>query len=148
MTMAPAKRRASCTIHPDPALDALKVMDAAKGFTLVEVLVALVIAAILASGLLAMQQYGLNQAGRADVLWLHLNTAQEALMGRNIGLETSSLVSSNGLASSVTPPFGQAPSSAWITTSPPSAERPSPWLTLTTRVQGQETKWSWPLASP
>lgn len=142
MTRALARRRASCTIHPNPA------PDAARGFTLVEVLVALVIAAILASGLLAMQQHGLNQASRADVLWLHLNTAQEALMGRNIGLETSSLVSSNGLASGATPPGGMAPSSVWITTSPPTPKWPSPWLTLTTRVHGQETQWSWPVTSP
>jgi prepilin-type N-terminal cleavage/methylation domain-containing protein len=118
-----------------------------RGFTLVEVLVALVIAAILASGLLAAQRHGLNQASRADVLWLHLNTAQEALMGqdigRNIGREDSQLTVSGGMT-----PDGRDPLAIRITTNPPTPERPSPWVTLTTRLEGRELEWSWPAVSP
>ena len=122
-----------------------------RGFTLVEVLVALVIAAILASGLLASQRHGLNQARQADVLWLHLNTAQEALMGRdigrdigrNIGRGDSQLTVSGGMT-----PDGRDPLAVRITTNPPTPERPSPWVTLTTRLEGRELEWSWPAVSP
>ena len=114
-----------------------------RGFTLVEVLVALVIAAILASGLLASQRHGLNQARQADVLWLHLNTAQEALMGRDIGRGDSQLTVSGGMT-----PDGRDPLAVRITTNPPTPERPSPWVTLTTRLEGRELEWSWPAASP
>lgn len=115
-----------------------------RGFTLVEVLVALVIAAILASGLLAAQRHGLNQARRADLLWLHLNTAQEALMGVDIGRGDSRLALAPGGVS----PFGHDPFSVRITTNPPTPERPSPWVTLTTRLEGREMDWSWPATSP
>jgi prepilin-type N-terminal cleavage/methylation domain-containing protein len=114
-----------------------------RGFTLVEVLVALVIAAILASGLLASQRHGLNQARQADVLWLHLNTAQEALMGRDIGRGDSHLTAPGEML-----PDGRDPLAARITTNPPTPERPSPWVTLATRQAGREMEWSWPTASP
>ncbi|PTN34325.1 prepilin-type N-terminal cleavage/methylation domain-containing protein [Desulfonatronum sp. SC1] len=114
-----------------------------QGFTLVEVLVALVIAAILSSGLLASQRHGLNQASRADVLWLHLNTAQEALMGRDIGRGDSHLTAPGGML-----PDSRDPLAARITTNPPTPERPSPWVTLTTRLEGREMVWSWPATSP
>ncbi len=118
-----------------------------QGFTLVEVLVSLVIAAILASALLASQRHGLNQARQADVLWLHLNTAQEALMGqdigRNIGRGDSQLTAPGGMS-----PDGRDPLAVRITTNPPTPERPSPWVTMTTRLEGRELDWSWPAALP
>ena len=105
---------------------------------------ALVIAAILASGLLALQQHGLNQARRADVLWAHLNTAQEALMGQELGGHEVDvhMPSSNAF------PAGIGAQHARITTQPPTAERPSPWVSLTTRRQGRELEWSWPATAP
>lgn len=115
-----------------------------EGFTLIEVLVALVIAAILASGLLALQQHGLNQARRADVLWVHLNTAQEALMGQELGAHEADVqIASRGIF-----PAGSDVQDVRITTQPPSLERPSPWVSLTTRLEGVELEWSWPAPAP
>ena len=103
------------------------------GFTLIEVVVALVIAAILASGLLALQRYGLSQAREAEILWGHLHTAQEALLGQV-------------LARPDTRSDSQAISTDQIVVPPPAPERPTPWATLTTRRDGRELHWSWPMA--
>lgn len=103
------------------------------GFTLIEVVVALVIAAILASGLLALQRYGLNQAREAEILWGHLQTAQEALLGQVLARPGTRFDS-------------QASPFARIVVSHPEPERPTPWATLTTRRDGRELHWSWPLA--
>jgi prepilin-type N-terminal cleavage/methylation domain-containing protein len=102
-----------------------------SGFTLVEVLVALVVAAILASSLLVLQQHGLNQARETDLLWLHLNMAQEGLMGRDlVQIQDHS-------------------EQHWrLSASPPSSERPGPWITLTTTISGRDMDWSWPAIEP
>lgn len=106
-------------------------MNQAFGFTLVEVLVALVVAAILASGLLALQQHGLNQAREADLLWAQMNVAQEALMGLD--------------PARTTPQSGPD----WqITITEPTPQRSSPWISLTTRGAGRELNWSWPGVLP
>ncbi len=106
-------------------------MKDAPAFTLVEVLVALVVAAIMASGLLALQHHGLNQARETDLLWNHLNTAQEALIGRDL-TRTSTEIH----------PQWQ------MSVAPSMAERPSPWISLITRGGGRELEWSWPAATP
>ena len=118
--------------------------DRPAGFTLIEVLVALIIAAILASGLLALQRHGLNQARETEVLWMHLQTAQEALIGRDIGRMDPGLTAAPGAL----PSHGRDPLTVRIATSPPTPERTAPWVTMTTRLEGRELEWSWPAGSP
>ena len=103
----------------------------ATGFSLVEVLVALVVAATLASGLLALQHHGLNQAREAELLWDHLGVAQEALMGVELArAETRTMPD-------------------WhVSVTPASPERPSPWILLITHAAGREMNWFWPSVAP
>ncbi|GAB6059199.1 prepilin-type N-terminal cleavage/methylation domain-containing protein [Desulfonatronum parangueonense] len=105
--------------------------NSAAGFSLVEVLVALVVAATMASGLLALQHHGLNQAREADLLWDHLGMAQEALMGVELArAETQTMPN-------------------WhVGLTPAAPERPTPWFFLITRTAGREMNWSWPSGAP
>ena len=103
----------------------------ASGFSLVEVLVALVVAATLASGLLALHQHGLNQAREADIYREHMDTVQEALMGRELTR------------------IGSLNAQDWqMGVTPPSPDRPSPWAFLSTRAAGREMNWAWPAVEP
>ncbi|SDB55650.1 prepilin-type N-terminal cleavage/methylation domain-containing protein [Desulfonatronum thiosulfatophilum] len=103
----------------------------ATGFSLVEVLVALVVAATLASGLLALQHHGLNQAREADLLWDHLGIAQEALMGVELARAET-----------------QAMPDWHVSVMPASPERPTPWILVVTRAAGREMNWIWPSVAP
>lgn len=107
-------------------------MNAPSAFTLVEVLVALVVAALLASGLLAVQRHGLNQARRTDALWEHMNLAQEALMGQELAR------------------IKPGTSTSWtVRVEPPTPERPGAWALLETRIADpwdRIQEWTWPLA--
>lgn len=115
-------------------------MNSAPGFTLMEVLVALVVAALLASGLLALQRHGLNQARDGDTLWIHVNLAQEALMGKDLARmrdDTGWLWPQ------------QHPDRQWRIVATPILEgRSGPWMMLTTRTPERTLDWLWPGVRP
>lgn len=106
-------------------------MNGSSAFTLVEVLVALVVASLLASGLLAVQRHGLNQARRTDALWEHVNLAQEALMGQELAR------------------IKPQTSTSWtVRVEPPTTQRPGAWAVLETRIADPwdtVQEWAWPL---
>lgn len=111
-------------------------MPLRNGFTLMEVLVALVVAALLASGILAAQRYGFDQARDGDVLWEHMNLAQEAQLGRD--------------------PADQDDDTGWqrltpsanrqwrISPAPVRKAGAGPWMMLTTRTPERTLEWTWP----
>lgn len=106
------------------------------GFTLMEVLVALVVTAILASGLLALQQHGVNQARDGDTLWEHVNLAQEALLGRDL----ARFRDDTGWRWAMEQTHGQ-----WrVSPAPASQDRPDGWAMLLTRTPERTVEWFWP----
>lgn len=56
------------------------------GFSLVEVLIALAVAGILALGLVTAQGDALHTAARAEGLWGNINLAQTLLAGQDLGV--------------------------------------------------------------
>lgn len=113
-------------------------MRKGTGFTLMEVLVALVVAALLASGLLAAQRYGLDQARDGDVLWEHVNLGQEALLGRDLAY-----VRDDTGWQWLLPPSDKQ----WrIKPALPREAVTGPWTTLTTRTPERTMEWSWPVS--
>ncbi len=113
-------------------------MQRDKGFTLMEVLVALVVAALLASGLLAVQRHGLDQARDGDILWEHVNLAQEALLGQDL----TDVRDDTGWQWVLPPADKQWRISPGLTREAGAG----PWTTLTTRTPERTLEWSWPVS--
>jgi prepilin-type N-terminal cleavage/methylation domain-containing protein len=111
-------------------------MRSPPGFTLMEVLVALVVTALLASSLLALQQHGMNQARDGDVLWDHVNLAQEALLGQ----ELARMHDDTGWRW----PAQHANRQWRINPAPALRDRPGPWVVLVTRTPERTLEWYWP----
>ena len=58
------------------------------GFSLIEVLIALAVAGILALGLVTAQGHSLTTTARAEDLWRNINLAQVLLIGRSVACES------------------------------------------------------------
>lgn len=110
-----------------------------KGFTLMEVLAALVVAALLASGLLALQQHGVNQSRDGDVLWDHVNLVQEALLGQDL----VRLREDSGWRWP-----GRHGNRQWRVHPYSGGDRPGMWMTLVTMTPERTLEWTWPGARP
>lgn len=111
-----------------------------QGFTLLEVLVALVVAALLASGLLAVQQHGMNQARDGDERWDHVNLVQEALLGQDM----VRMREDTGWRWPA-----QHGDRQWrVHPLPAGEDRPGAWMTMVTRTPEQTMEWAWPEARP
>jgi len=115
-------------------------MHSSRGFTLMEVLVALVVASVLSSGLLALQRHGLNQARDGDVFWEHVNLAQEALLGQNL----ARMGDDTGWRRPE-----QHSNRQWrVSPAPVQEDRPGPWVVLVTRTPERTLEWFWPGVRP
>ncbi|MFW6388283.1 MAG: prepilin-type N-terminal cleavage/methylation domain-containing protein [Desulfohalobiaceae bacterium] len=108
-----------------------------QGFSLLELLVALVVCALLAYSLFNAQKYSLYLASTQQKRWENLNFSQE-LFARQ-GLQELS----------------RQPTETWIRFSGPAPAKwrssletdpdAYPWLQLQTDLQGTVLKWSWPV---
>lgn len=115
-------------------------MHSSPGFTLMEVLVALVVAAVLAAGLAALQRHGLNQVRDGDALWEHINLAQEALLGQDV----ARMRDDTGWRWA-----GEYADVRWRASPAPALEdRPGEWMVLVTSTPDRILEWFWPNVRP
>lgn len=115
-------------------------MHSSSGFTLMEVLVALVVAAVLAAGLVALQRHGLNQARDGDALWEHVNLAQEALLGQDM----ARMRDDTGWRWTE----GYADARWRVSPAPALEDRLGEWMVLVTRTPDRTLEWFWPNVQP
>lgn len=110
--------------------------DRDPGFSLVELLVALVVGALLAHALLNAQHYSLYLATQQQGAWSSLNLSQELLAAR--GLEKLSRRPTGTWIAHPGPTQGK-----WRSTRSESPEQDCHWTDLETDVQGAIFEWSW-----
>ncbi|MDZ7762790.1 MAG: prepilin-type N-terminal cleavage/methylation domain-containing protein [Desulfovermiculus sp.] len=106
------------------------------GFSLVELLVALVVGALLAHALLSAQHYSLYLATQQQGTWDSLNLSQELLAAK--GLEELSRRPTDTWIAFPGPNQGQ-----WRSTQSENPEQDCRWTDLETDVQGAILEWSW-----
>lgn len=109
-----------------------------SGFSLVELLVALVVGSIMAYALMNAQQYSLYLAADQERTWSSLNRTQE-LLATELGPEE--LIRPTGTWRD----FSGHPEARWRTTQSREVGERFLWIDLETEVKGKEQKWSWPV---
>ena len=109
--------------------------EQSQGFSLVELMVALVVAALMAHALLSAQHYSLGLATRDQEAWNNLNYSQE-LMTRK-GLTELSRATGTWVMSLETPEAG------WRTVEQPAYLENMYWIEMDTQYRGSILQWSW-----
>jgi len=107
------------------------------GFTMTELLVALVVGALMTYVLFNAQQYSMYQAGIQKNTWEDLNLTQELMASRS--LPEISRPTGTWLHSERTPGF------KWRTQSSQEPDDLAYWTELATDINGVIFKWSWPV---
>lgn len=106
------------------------------GFSLVELMVAMVVGSLLAWGLVSAQNYSLGLSSYNNEAWDNINYTQSLMIlhGQdNLAQTTGTWVMDPG-----------SPDYRWRSTLYHSSEN-NLWAILETRVHGVELKWSWPV---
>lgn len=107
-----------------------------KGFSLIEVLVALVVAAVLASGLLIYQQQAMRVTSGTSDMWHNLNLAQDILARKYPdGFDD---------APNRYIPWNPVDGAKWKMARQQISEEIA-WRTLRTRYKESEMGWGWPV---
>jgi len=107
------------------------------GFSLVELLVALVVGALMAHALFNAQQYSLHLASTQKTGWEDLNLTQELMASRSltdISRPTGTWLNFDG-----------SPGYRWMTLRSTEPDDLTSWTELTTDINGVIFKWSWPV---
>ncbi len=109
------------------------------GFSLVELLVALVVGAILAHALLSAQQYSLYLATDEHRIWDNLNMTQELFAVRGMQ-ELSRRPTGTWME------ISGSPGGKWRTEQDVETDSECYWFELQTDMEGKVLTWSWPVS--
>lgn len=107
-----------------------------RGFSLVELLVALVVGALLAHALLSAQSHSLYLASKGQDTWENLNLSQELFAAKGI-----QDLSRRPTGTWIVLP-GPSPG-RWRSAQSESQDQACRWVNLHTDVQGTVLEWSW-----
>ncbi len=111
--------------------------DSSKGFSLVELMAALAIGALMAHALLSAQHYSLGLATHNKQSWENLNFTQDLLARQ--GLHQLSRPTGTWIVSL------DNPGARWMTLEEPAEMETMHWVEMHTDYRGNILKWSWPL---
>jgi prepilin-type N-terminal cleavage/methylation domain-containing protein len=109
----------------------------ADGFSLVELMVALVVGALMAHALLSAQHYSLNLASYNKQTWENLNLTQELFVRH--GINELSRPSGTWIA------LPDNPDAKWRTLQNPGDTDNISWIEMDTDYNSVVLHWSWPL---
>lgn len=110
--------------------------NASTGFSLVELMVALMVGALMAYALLNAQHYSLKLSTYDDQVWENLNFAQELIATQ--GLDKLSRSSPTWIAAP------QNPGARWRTVQEPGNREDIFWIKMDTEFNHTILHWSWP----